>query len=47
MNNKQKVWSTFLEECLMQQQTKSSWIYVAGTMIWAVQNLYNQNTSSD
>jgi len=31
----------------MQQQTNSSWIYVAGTMASAVQNLYNQNTSSD
>jgi hypothetical protein len=31
----------------MQQQTNSSWIYVAGAMASAVQNLYNQNTSSD
>ena len=31
----------------MQQQTNSSWIYVAGAMASAVQNLYHQNTSSD
>lgn len=44
--NRRFVWP-FLEECLMQQQTNSSWIYVAGAMASAVQNLYNQNTSSD
>lgn len=27
----------FLEECLMQERTNSSWIYVAGTMASAVQ----------